>query len=212
MAVQTRNSYQTQRWSPTWRPAGPWFARYRRNRPSPGNYRPRRRESEHQREIRTRWPGPLCSSRNARPRPDKWEKTGASILSNTSPLTEPAGSSARCWRKLSDRLIAVRCRCKRAGPRPAKFPPKRTPACHRHTGENHRFSSPSVAARPITAHSRSRLRFARREGVREQETEPGTRVTGQASGQLSLPWTAFASHRSRRWESEDDGLYHPPST
>ena len=31
----------------------------------------------------------------------------------------------------------------------------------------------------MTAHWRSRLRFARREGVRKQETEPGTLVTGQ---------------------------------
>ncbi len=32
-----------------------------------------------------------------------------------------------------------------------------------------------------TVHSRWRLRLARREGVREQETEPGTQVTGQVS-------------------------------
>ena len=35
-----------------------------------------------------------------------------------------------------------------------------------------------------TAPSRSRLRFARRESVREQGTEPGTLVTGQESGLL----------------------------
>ena len=31
----------------------------------------------------------------------------------------------------------------------------------------------------MTAHSRSRLRFARGEGVREQGTKPGTLATGQ---------------------------------
>ena len=33
----------------------------------------------------------------------------------------------------------------------------------------------------LTACLRARLRFAHREGVREQETEPGTLVTGQVS-------------------------------
>ena len=37
----------------------------------------------------------------------------------------------------------------------------------------------------MAARLRSQLSFARREGVREQETEPGTPVTGQVSGLLS---------------------------
>ena len=37
----------------------------------------------------------------------------------------------------------------------------------------------------MAARLRSRLSFARREAVREQETEPGTPVTGQVSGLLS---------------------------
>ena len=41
------------------------------------------------------------------------------------------------------------------------------------------FSSPWVGCRPMDTHLRSRLRFTRREGVPEQETEPGTPVTGQ---------------------------------
>ena len=40
----------------------------------------------------------------------------------------------------------------------------------------------------LTARSRSRLRFARRKGLREQETEPGTLVTGPIPVTTSAPW------------------------
>ena len=43
--------------------------------------------------------------------------------------------------------------------------------------EDNRAEPRALACGP--APSRSRLRFARGEGVRVQETEPGTRVTGQ---------------------------------
>ena len=47
----------------------------------------------------------------------------------------------------------------------------------------------------MTAHLHSRLRFARREGVRQQETEPGTLVTGQAVHSSPLSDAAAAGRR-----------------
>ena len=42
--------------------------------------------------------------------------------------------------------------------------------------------------RAMAARLRSRLRIGDGEGVREQETEPGTPVTGQVSGATAAPW------------------------
>ena len=48
---------------------------------------------------------------------------------------------------------------------------------------------------PMAAHWRSRLRIGHGEGVREQEAEPGTPVTGQLSGATAAPWTASSKTR-----------------
>ena len=80
-------------------------------------------------------------------------------------------------------------------PSPFAFPP------FPHTQTTTSSLSPAVGDRPLrgamTAHSRSRLCVAHREGVQEQETEPGTLVTGQVSHRAPLCAGAPAGDQSQ---------------